>query len=334
MDRNNKIEHALQSLRENEHFLPSAEFISFDPISTPLIALETLNIDESLAAVIEQVEDGLDLTIAVDLDDTLLFGSHTCPEIWDFAAGYRDPNIRGGFEYSRLRHSWRGRIAKLVGRPDFHCVDNDRHAFINAPRVIVAPNIPLLSTLAWLKGKGATIGLATASSRERIEYLFKRIPILFELFADRVMDATQLAERSIIAEEQRETIDPNKWAGSIQVHQERPFSILTKTPWALSPMFKGKPYDLILDDSSTMADLFSSAGLGHLVCKPVAPFTGNESVWGVIKTCLCHISSRNQNIGEEIAYSDLPSPIDVRFEDPLYWPYLHFKDQISWGVDA
>ncbi|NQY15362.1 MAG: HAD family hydrolase [Henriciella sp.] len=334
MDRDSKIEHALKRLRENEHFLPSVEFINFDPVSTPLIALETLDVGEVLEAAIKQVGDGLELSIAVDLDDTLLFGSHTCPEIWDFAGGYRDPNIRTGFQYSRLRHSWRGRIAKFVGRPEFHCVDNAQHAFMNVPRVIVAPNIPLLSTLAWLKEKGATIGLATASSKERIEYLFKRLPILSELFAHRVMTATQLAERSVIAAEERATIESGKWARSMRVHQERPFSILTKTPWALSPLFEGKSYDLILDDSATMADLFTSAGLGDLVCKPVAPFTGNESVWGVIKTCLCYISSQQRNSGEEIAYIDLPSPIEVRIEDPLYWPYLHFKDQISWGVDA
>ena len=243
MDQLAQIEKALRSLRQNGAALPEIGLIDTRPISVPVIPEDAL---ETSISSLDLSEDSLGekgFNLAVDLDDTLLFGSQTCPEIWELGKGYRDPDIRNGFLYQEIPQTFKGRIARRFGRPEYHCVDASAHESLKAPRVIVAPNLPLLSVLIWLKKKGAKIGLATASAQERVDYLFQRLPIFADLFGNRVMSAQDLARRSVEAVNDPDLANLPHYSASKAVHTARPFSIMTKTPWALSPIFDDAPYD-------------------------------------------------------------------------------------------
>lgn len=270
------------------------------------------------------------MRIAVDLDDTIIHGSVTCPGVWKLAQGYSDPKIEPGFKYNDLRFGWKGRIRLLRGRSHYDSVDRSVHRFFETPRVIVVPSVPMISLLFWLKAQGVQMALATLSARSRVEWLFTRLPFLRELFGDAVMNAEDLALRTIEATQVSTDCMCDIWKVSKKAHEARPLSLAAKTPWALAPIFSGQSYDLLIDDSELTARLFNDNGLESWIKNiPRNAYIPQEG-WRVVADTLSDVLGTfvSDQLLTEIT-RDAPKCNILRFEDPLYLPFLHNNDQFE-----
>lgn len=277
---------------------------------------------------IDGFQDTAPRRLAVDLDDTLIHGSQTCPGLWDLGRGYSDPAIAPGYRYADMRISLRGRTHLMRGRPRYDAVDRSAHPFMSAPRVIVSPSLPMLSALAWLKERGAILALATASARQRVEWLFDRLPVLQELFGSRVMAAEDLACRTIAAAEGPDDCDTDLWKMSQAVHDARPFSLAAKTPWALAPMFDGEPYDLLIDDSAVTTKLLTDHGLEDRLHQVPGDAFAPAQAWEVVTGLLARLTGQ-----APAPTGDFPTTEVLRMEDPLYLPLMHRHDQFEWKAE-
>lgn len=261
------------------------------------------------------------LRLAVDLDDTLLHNSYTCPSLWDLG-GYYGADILPGYRYGRLSRSAIGWLRALRKRPAYDQISRSRHPFMESPRVIVAPNLPVLQMLQVLKYHGATLVLATASARARVDLLFARLPILGDLFGGAVFAAEDLAWRALEVEKGPQS-DP-LWEISAPVHHARPRSLMTKTPWTLAPAFDGAGYDILIDDSRITAQLFTDHGLADRLLAVDPHALTPQAAWCTVSDCLARLSGRPPPPLPKDLAEDTPV---LRFEDPLYWPYMHIKDR-------
>lgn len=302
---------ALMKLRQPGAFLPPDDLLDRRSVLTE-VPINPANGAEKLNG----------LRIAVDLDDTLLHNSQTCPALWTLG-GYEDPQIRPGYTYDHMKMDLRGRLRRLRGRARYDTVDKAHHPSLRAPRVVVAPNLPLLALLSRLRAEGAELTLATASARIRVDYLTARLPVLRQLFGSAILTAEDLAMRSVLAAKGADNPDSPIWQMSAPVHAARPLSLITKTPWALAPAFGGAAYDFLIDDHPGMAALFEAHGLeGRLVRIPgdaVAPAATRQ----VAEDCRARIAP-------EISLPPSPDHPVLRIEDPFYWPCMHVRDQLEW----
>jgi len=320
----------LSILRRGDMGLPPAESLDNAVLDMPNVPETAIQTWVEWLCLQGLEERSAALRVAVDLDDTILHGSETCRNLWDIGEGYKDPAIASGYRYSDLKVSWRGRTHLLRGRPRYDAVDRVAHPWFTAPRVVVAPNVPLLSVLQYMKGRGVRLALATTSARQRVEYLFVRLPVLKELFGKVVFAAEDLAARAVEAAEGPEATPV--WEMSAAVHVARPFSLATKTPWALAPAFGDEPYDLLLDDSELTTDLLRCHGLGGRLLKVDGQAFHPEKAWGTAADFLARIAGRTLSAEERAAAVRLAPPVEVlRFEDPLYLPLMHVTDQFRLG---
>ncbi|WP_299938771.1 hypothetical protein [uncultured Pelagimonas sp.] len=306
-----RSEARLAQLRNPEMVAPPADLLVRSKLEQGLDPIFT---GSSLAGSVSGVR------LAVDLDDTILHNSHTCPDLWALG-GYQGRDISPGYKYDDMRGDVRGLLRRLRGRARYDTIRKQSHPYMHNPRVIVAPNRPLLSLLWALKERGAHLVLATASARVRVAYLFERLPILADLFEDAVFCAEDLAARAIEAAHTNQP-DSEIWAMSEGAHAARPFSLMAKTPWALSPGFDGAAYDFLIDDSTLTARLFADQGLGDRLIAISGNAVGARA-WDTVATCLQRL------VGENRFNAPQDDPAILRFEDPLYWPYMHINDQFE-----
>lgn len=315
---NDSLGDALAGLRPADAICPPMAILDREPVLAELPRQMSLS---DWAATPEVSSKARDLKVAVDLDDTLLHNSHTCPALWDYG-GYHATDIKPGYVYDEMRSSAIGRLRMLRGRARYNTIDLNNHAYMAAPRVIVSPNFALISLLGALHAAGTQLTLATASARLRVDLLFDRLPFMRDIFGTSVFCAEDLAARSRDAAQDR-IPESSIWAKSAQAHALRENSLFAKTPWALSPGFDGQPYDFLIDDSVATAELFKNCGLANKLIKIQGNATGPEETNNTAIFCAQHL------LGTDSPRPPLSQVPILRFEDPLYWPLLHIRDQFK-----
>jgi phosphoserine phosphatase len=267
--------------------------------------------------------------IAVDLDDTLLFGSITISNLWSMGAGYADKTIVDGYAYARMKKSLRGHYNAWRGRPKYDQACRQANPFLANPRVVVVLNMPLVSVLNWMKTCGANLSLVTASARHRMDNLKNRLPILEQLFEGRVMAAEDIAERLLSIETgMGPNVNETTWNRSAKMHAHRPNSLAAKSPWLVSSLYDGQSFDMLLDDSNVTHQLFQQSGLENCLFRIHHHDLDRRKLW---IQALQFGAGLSPDEPLPASASNFPEFQDTLIEDPLYWPLLHKDDQLDWG---
>lgn len=264
--------------------------------------------------------------LVFDLDDTLLFGSHTTAELWNLAGGYQDPAILPGYQYKVMRTGVRGWYNGLRGRPRYDRADRKSYPFLNSPRLVAMPNVPFLSTLVWLKSLGANPVLVTASARRRVSYFFAKFPIFRSIFGDAVYAAEDILRRHLSLDHGSEDADSIvHWKNSATLHAKRPNSLAAKSPWLVSPLFDDREFDLLIDDSHMTLRLFQQSDLSHKLFHFQPHSIAPNGLWS---ETLRFMEMGFGLKGSGQSCDSAPTYRELVCEDPLYWPLLHIRDQI------
>lgn len=311
--------------------IPPAEIWAEQEIPVEIISAEDMeNIFAEFS--IETDSSKLDgMNIAVDLDDTLLFGSFTVSNLWSLGSGYGDKNIVDGYAYAKMRKSLRGRYNALLGRPGYDQICRRTNPYMEYPRVVVALNTPLVSALNWAKTRGANLALVTASARQRADYLTRRLPILNDLFGNRVMAAEDIAARLLDVDlEVGLNTNETTWTKSFRIHANRPNSLAAKSPWLVSPLFDGQSFDMLLDDSNVTYEAFQKSGLESCLFRIHHHDLDREKLWMQAVQFGAGVCLSECKLG---GAGGFPEFHDTLIEDVLYWPLLHKDDQLDWGAD-
>lgn len=329
----------LASLRRNDVPLPEARFVETSPVELALTPPEQI---EAWLAVLGHPVDRARLRsrfVVVDLDDTLLHGSYTCPQLVRESSRGEGGAALPGFRYAEMRQSLWRKIRLGRGAGAYAHVSRRHHPALVAPRVLVRPNVALLSCLVWLQRAGVTLAMATATSKIRVDYLRSRLPILDVLFGARIVTADHLDERVAVAATQLEQPAASycrTWQMSAELHRRRPHSILAKSPWAIATALDAPAYDLLVDDSAATARLLHKSGLGErllwIASEALQPAYA-VSVLAAIVARLTGAPAPSQlvplkcsSLTADIA---LPEPEPVLIEDPWYYPLLHVRDRFG-----
>jgi len=280
--------------------------------------------------------------VVVDLDDTLLHGSFTQPGVVfseqhaPLAPGYRYGALRRSW-LRTLKHGWRG---WRQGTP-YHTVDRDRYPSFEAPWVVVKPNVPLLICLRWLRREKVRLALASATSALRLSYLRARLPILDETFDAGFVAAEQLHERACLATTSNvDRLSEPGWDMSRGLHEKRPRSIMVKSPWAIATALSISPFDVLVDDSLIIADLFAKGGLSDRIVRTTPDRADMPHAIATLLSVLDrlegkpsapHLSSLLEKLP---AVSTTSPPRSPMIEDPFYFPLLHVRDQTESAPDV
>lgn len=313
----------LEGLRPNLAVLPPAGLLARAPVEGAR-PVQSADIDHWFGAAFGGQRPE---RVCVDLDDTCLHNSVTTKSLWD-VGGYYDPAIQPGFDYVQMKRDARGVLRMLRRRPAYDQRDKARYPFLKGPRVVSAPSLPMLHMLSWLKRNGTQLALVTACARERLAVLLTRLPILTELFGDAVYCAEDIVERSRAF--RADAPDPALWSGSIAVHRAAPGSLIAKTPWLVSPLFDGRPYEMLIDDSPETGRLFEAHGLGAHLIEIDGEAVRPAAAWACVRHCVARmIGAQAPDTVPEIPASILAATPVIRFEDPLYYPLLHITSQFE-----
>ena len=334
----------LASLRRNDVPLPEARFLDTSPIELLLISPETV---EAWLAALGLLVDRAALIgrlVAVDLDDTLLHSSYTRPELVREPPRDSGRSVFACYRYSEMRHSLWRTLRFGLRATAYERVDRRRHPALGAPRVLIRPNIALISCLVWLKQQGVTLVLTTATSLLRVDYLRARLPIIDVLFGPRIVAAEHLGERAEAAAKRlvQPALMPCKiWQISAELHRRRPLSIMAKSPWAVATALGMPAYDLLVDDSATTAELLRESGLNARLLWIAPDDLQPAYAVSVLAAIVDRLTgapppSQTQPLAGSSLIADLalPEPEAVLIEDPWYYPLLHVRDQIELAEHA
>lgn len=311
--------HSLDLLRSYKTFLPPAEHLDTGAIDV----LELVQTAPVQAWMTQAFGDRRPDRVCVDLDDTCLHNSVTTPSLWDLG-GYYDPAIVAGFRYRHMRRDLAGRLRQLRGRPAYDQCDKTRYPFLQGPRVIAAPSLPMLQMLYWLKENGTQLALVSASAQARVAHLCARLPILSELFGAAIYCAEDIVARTgAIA---GTLADPGPWHCSAALHQAAPNTLIAKTPLLVAPLFEGQSFDVLIDDSVETGQLFEAHGLGACVIRIDHDAAAPPAAWTCVRACVARMTGTPP--------PEVPAPLVaatqvIRFEDPLYYPLLHVSSRFA-----
>jgi hypothetical protein len=277
--------------------------------------------------------------VVVDLDDTLLHSSYTCPTlVLEPPPGAGTASL-AGYRYSEMRQSLWRTLKFGLRATAYDRVDRRSHPALVAPRVIVRPNIALISCLLWLKKQGVSLALATASSTFRLDYLRARLPFIDDLFGDSIVSAEHLYDRATAAAAQLErspAIPCRMWQISSELHRLRPHSIMAKSPWAVATALNMPAYDLLVDDSAVTAALLRESGLGARLLWIAQDALQTAYAVSVLAAILERLGgappppqTRPLVCSSLTANLTLPETETILLEDPWYYPLLHARDQFE-----
>ena len=333
------VEKTLASLRLNtDAILPESAYLDTIPIQ--------LNSDREVwYTFVKNHSELLNLAsrvtgrkIVIDLDETLLINSQICSDLWQVGRGYQDRTIYSAYKYAFMGKTWRGHLRKALGRPHYDTADVFKYPFLKNPRHIVMFRPGMLSGLDWLKTQGAQLILVTASAQQRVDYLLKRFPLLNEVFDGHMITANDMARYYLTTAQQYQL---RKDQASSQIHRQRPYSLAAKTPALVSSILSIGDYDLIVDDSTTTAELFSKTELRHRLLwvrsdLPVGGY-GLQIIAEIVARLTQGLRSQplegNQisRLQPDLRYDQFIQARQtlVRLEDPYYWSLCHASDQLS-----
>ena len=240
-------------------------------------------------------------TVAIDLDRTLM-------AIW-FAEEYPErqeaspPEASLRFEIRLARRIW-NRIAQH-GPPAPLRLTARRWPWLQSNLVTSAPAPGLIGLIAGLREQGCRFYLMTASTRERVEWLFKRIPFLEDLF-DGVACAEDLERGLRRLSGPRQNNAESTWA---PLHRMKPISLAMKSPLLAETLF-GHPFDLLLDDSPETHGIYEEMGNKEAIvrCDARNPVENAPLL-------LARLAEREGLAG---VVQDLPRAAWLVLEDPLF----------------
>ena len=277
-------------------------------------------------------------TVVIDLDETLLINSQICPELWQVGRGYQDWTIYSAYKYAFMGKTWQGHLRKALGKPHYDTADVQKYPFLKNPRHIVMFRPGMLSGLDWLKTQGVQLILVTASAQQRVDYLLKRFPLMAEVFDGHIITANDMASYYLTTAQQYQV---RKDQASSQIHRQRPSSLAAKTPALVSSILDIGDYDLIVDDSTMTAELFSMTELRHRLLwvrsdLPVGGY-GLQIIAEIVARLTQRLYSQPLKdhqilqLQPDLRYDQFTKARHppVRLEDPYYWPLCHFSDQLS-----
>ena len=264
--------------------------------------------------------------VALDLDDTLLNSDWTCGIA--FKKQIPDKKV-SSIRYDLMTPTLKGRLQKLRGLPVAFQYDLEKYPFLKNPQVFVQFRPRMLEQLVFLYRHGVNLLLITASSEKRVDFLFKRCPILAQVFENRVIAAEtaayilqQIEETPDSEIRQQSRLSPDLVDASLAMHRERPWSLAAKSP-LLVELALGLPgFEYLIDDSEITRDLFIRSGLErsflYIEGKQMdAPQT--EDLF----------SKLYASLELPIVPPENPQRMGiVHIEDPYYYPFLHLKDQL------
>jgi len=338
INNNELVEKLLKTLRLNSTaIVPPSEWINWQPIS---LWRDRAIWQTYLQQVpwLWQFENKVfpKYKVVIDLDDTLLLNSYSCPEIWEIGDGYQDNDIYPAYQYSKMRKTWRGRLKRVWGRTEYDTADQTAYPFLQNPRHIVMFRPGMLSGLAWLAKRGAELILVTASARQRVTYLLKRFPMLAEVFGNRIISANEMVKYYLTKASYRSQISDQ---ASRQAFEKRPFSLAIKTPDLVNQILSNGGYDLIVDDSKFLTKTLQETSLRDRVLRVRSDLAISNYGLQIVEAIAARVMAEPQNFPKSSGIKQLTSnshcqPIVsnnnlVRLEDPYYWPLCHGRDQLS-----
>ncbi|OKH11501.1 HAD family hydrolase [[Limnothrix rosea] IAM M-220] len=307
--------------------LPEKQFVDYSPVSMAGDRQIWETFLQSSSCPFQQEIPELAGKVAVfDLDETILMNSFISPEIWELGDGYTDKTIVPAFYYSMLQSSLKGRFQKLLGRTHYDTKNTKRHPFLQQPRHIVMCRPGMLYGLNWLKNQGVVLILATASARERVQYLSHRFAMFREIFEDRIITANEIA---YFYGQNREMSEISMVEKNILL--QRPQSLAAKVPAIFNFFLKINDYDVLVDDSQTTTKIFKNTPL----TEKLLPIKSDQAVssYGlkiIIKTVERLLGrSLNTSIKNHGSQQQPWRDIITRVEDPYYWPLCHMSDQLK-----
>jgi hypothetical protein len=333
------IESRLKPLRvDQKAILPAAEWVNWQPIS---LQRDRAIWQDYLQQVpwLSQLENQKlpNYKVVIDLDETLLLNSYSCPEIWEIGGGYQDDEIYPAYQYSQMRKTWRGRFKRILGRTDYDTADQNAYPFLQNPRHIVMFRPGMLGGLAWLAEKGVELILVTASARQRVTYLLKRFPLLAEVFGDRVICANEIMHSYLTQISSATQINDE---ASRQAFEKRPFSLAIKTPDLINRILGNGGYDLIVDDSAILAETFQETPLRDRLLWVRSDLAVSDYGMQIVAAITASIMKEPELFLKASALKKLDLAFEsrqivpsssqmIRLEDPYCWPLCHGRDQLS-----
>lgn len=318
-------EQSLQQLRRPTDLpLPDPQFIDYSPVNIDGDRHIWDNFfNSSDFPLAPNLPELAGKTVVFDLDETILMNSFISPEIWALGEGYEDKKIAPAFNYADLKPTLKGRLQKYLGRTDYDTRDRQRYPFLQHPRQIVMARPGMLHGLLWLKQQNVKLILATASARQRMEYLVQKFSILNEIFEDRMVTANEITY-FYYQQAQNCTVSPVEQ----KILGRRSQSLAAKIPGIFKYFHQIDSYDLLVDDSATTQKLFAGTALHDKLLtidsdKAISNY-GLTILIQTVKTLLNH-SLNTQKYDAKI---EIDSTFTSRVEDPYYWCLCHLNDQV------
>lgn len=330
------METFLKPLRANPTAIfPPDEWVNWEPIALDRDRAVWDNYQQQIPWL-SPIETLPKLKVVIDLDETLLLNSYSCPKIWEIGEGYEDRKIYPAYCYSQMKKPLRGRLQRMLfGRTHYDTADKTAYPFLQNPRHIVLFRPGMLSGLAWLAQKEVELILVTASARQRVDYLLKRFPLLKEVFGDRVISANEIMKYYLSLASGVSQIQDQ---ASGQAFRKRPWSLAIKTPDLVNQILGNGGYDLIVDDSEMLIETIQETPLRDRALWVRSDLPLSNYGMQIVATIAAKVMAENKPLSPQRLEPDsqllfvetVSNPNQfVRLEDPYYWPLCHGRDQLA-----
>lgn len=286
--------------------------------------------------------------IAFDLDDTLLNTNFICRESWNaLPPALSHPAVMPSISYDKMRYPLSYWLKAGWRRPLRARYDSARYPFLRNPDVVAQLRPGVLALLHGLKEAGAVLVLVTLCARERLDFIFERLPLLRAAFvetashAEYVLAAEDLAGMAhnwstgalpkIPAGLDTDMIDD--WKRAQRIHELKPGSFGLKTLLVLHVGLCLNRLDLLVDDSEGGHAAYSRAGMEQRFIKAsrAEPYRPVALDW--LREIRARLGDHSDaDVAPEKMHEHIPEPEQypwLRFEDPLYFPFIHMRDVLS-----
>ncbi|NQU95332.1 MAG: hypothetical protein HQ549_03770 [Candidatus Omnitrophica bacterium] len=333
------IDTALEGLRRPGYVIPDERFLEFSPIETDCYHPITNPLDRALYNLASEIKPGT--VLAMDLDDTLLTNSYTCGNEWQKEGSGSDSKYFESIRYSQMRRSLSGYLKYAQNSPKRAQYDSRKYTFLKNPQVISQLRPGILQALKGFKNAGAILVLVSATARKRMDFLLTRFPILKRLFSfDNklcVIAAEDILKASyeLLQNKDKLRLATEEDRLSLSAHIDRPMSLAAKTPYLIKRILGISNYDILIDDSSVTFELFKAHNLSHKILKVNPRLPHTDYALDIVTSVLRRLQNK-KDAADEVKRSkknnnifDASNYRYIRFEDPLYYPLIHMRDQVE-----
>lgn len=338
------IHRALSVLRPPDAKPVPEEFLVREPIRRDARIPGEHTFDQAVFAGAASMTFLRGRVLVFDLDDTLLTTNYICGDEWDTPPPGMHPSMPvPSIAYPKMRRSRAYWLKAGWRRPLRARYDSGRYPFLKNPEVTAQLRPGALALLHGLREAGARLVLMTICARERLHFLFQRLPLLGKAFTDpetgsfQVLSAEDLVYNLLVWVRSRqpkppETLDPDMtmdWQAGVDLHESQPMRFSLKTLPVLNADLGLARLDLLIDDSSSGEDAYRKAGLSHRFLKAPRADPYNPVVLGWIRELRERFSDdKGRKSHPERAIPVMDEYPIIRFEDPLYFPFVHMEEEL------